>query len=162
MTEAGAVLPLVDYLKLIGMSMLPVWELRGTIPIAYSVFNMPIWNAYFLALVGSSIPVPFILLFIKAIIHWMQKSKIKLFRKVADFLMGKVDKNKDKIQKYAYWALLPFVAVPLPGTGVWTGSLLAAMLDLKMKKALPVILAGNAIAGLIVVAVTLGVGSVVS
>ncbi len=157
MTEAGAVLPIIDYLKVIGMSMLPVWELRGSIMVAYWEFGIPIWVSYFLALLGSCIPAPFILLFIKSLIHWMQKSKVKFFHRFAAWLLGKVEKNREKIQKYAYGALFVFVAIPLPGTGVWTGSLLAAMLDLKMKKALPVIILGNAVAGLLILALTLGI-----
>jgi uncharacterized membrane protein len=157
MTDAGTVLPFIDYLKVVGMSMLPVWELRGSIMVAYWQFGMPILNAYFLALLGSCIPAPFILLFIKSIIHWMQKSRVKFFRGFSGWLLGKVEKNREKIQKYAYWALFVFVAIPLPGTGVWTGSLLGAMLDLKIKKALPAILAGNAVAGVLILLLTLGI-----
>ena len=162
MTDVGAVLPLIDYFKVIGMSMLPIWELKGSIMFAYWEVGIPIWNSYFLALLGSCIPVPFILLFIKAVIHWMQKSRVKLFNRFSNWLLGKVDKNREKISKYGYWAIFVFVAIPLPGTGVWTGSLLAAMLDLKIKKALPAIVLGNVVAGLAILALTVGIDKLVA
>jgi len=157
MTDAGAVLPIIDYMRIVGTAMLPILELKAAI-LAYGLgTDIPIWTTFFLALLGSSIPVPFILLFIKAIIHWMQKSRVKLFKGFSDWLLGKVEKHKDKIARYAYWALFAFVAIPLPGTGVWTGSLLGAMLDLKIKKALPVIILGNVVAGLAILALTVGI-----
>ncbi len=129
-------------------SMLPIWELKGAIPMGIGL-GIPAWEAYFLALLGSSIPVIFIIIFIERIIIWMSKSKVSLFNKVANWILKKVDKHKSKIDKYGYFAVFLFVAIPLPGTGVWTGSLLASMLSLSPKKAIPIIIIGNAIAGLI-------------
>lgn len=161
MTDAGAVVPMIDYLRIIGMAMVPVWEVKGTI-LAYGIgTSIPLWTTFFLAEIGCAIPVPFILVFIKAIIHRMSKSKVKFFNRFSNWLLNKVDKNREKIGKYAYWGIFIFVAIPLPGTGVWTGSLLSAMMDLKLKKALPAILLGNVVAGLIILALTFGIDTLV-
>lgn len=157
MTDVGAVVPMIDYLRIIGMAMVPVWELKGTI-LAYGfTSDIPRWTLYILAEIGCAIPVPFILVFIKAIIHKMSKSNVKFFNRFSNWLLGKVEKNRAKIDKFGYWALFAFVAIPLPGTGVWTGSLLGAMMDMKIKKALPVVLLGNVVAGLAVLAIVFGV-----
>ncbi len=157
MTEVATVASMFDYLKIIGTAMVPVWELKGTILAFGFGTDIPRWTLYFLSELGCAIPVPFILLFIKAIIHRMSRSRIKLFNRFSNWLLGKVEKNRAKIDKYGYWALFVFVAIPLPGTGVWTGSLLGAMMDMKMKKALPVILLGNVVAGLLILAIVFGV-----
>ncbi len=141
------------YFIVIGIAMLPILELKAAIPVG--VFSgIPLWETFILAVIGSSIPIPFILFFIKKIIHWMQKSKVNLFNRFSNWLVGKVEKHKGKIEKYAYLGLFAFVAIPLPGTGVWTGSLIAAMLDLKLKYSMPVIIVGNIVAGLIMLFVT--------
>lgn len=161
MTEAMVAASLFDYLKIIGTAMLPVLELKAAI-LAYGLtMNISIWTVFVLALIGSAIPVPFILLFIETVIHKMQKSKVLLFRGFSDWLMGKVEKHQDKIGKYAYWALFIFVAIPLPGTGVWTGSLLAAMLNLRVKKSFIVIILGNVVAGFAILLITLGIDRLV-
>ena len=79
----------------------------------------------------------------------MQGSKVKLFNRFANWLMGKVDKHKGKIEKYGYLGVFIFVAIPLPGTGVWTGSLIASVLGLKPAKAIPLVILGNCVAGFI-------------
>ena len=88
------------------------------------------------------LPIPFILIFINKILHLMSHSKISFFNKTASFILKKADKNKDKITKYATWGLFLFVAIPLPGTGAWTGALVASLLDMKRSKALISIFAG--------------------
>ena len=137
-------------------SMIPIIELRGAIPMGFA-FGLPWWQSYILALIGNMLPVPFILLLIKAIITWMTKSRVKLFNKVAAWLNRRVEKRREKIEKYAFWGVCLFVAVPLPVTGAWTGSLVAAMIDMKFWKALLSCLFGVMIAGVIMTLVSYGV-----
>ena len=136
-------------------SMIPIIELRGAIPMAFA-FNMPWWQAYILSVIGNMLPVPFILLFIKAIITRMSNSKIKFFNKIANFLNKRVEKRRDKIEKFSFWGVCLFVAIPLPVTGAWTGSLVAAMIDMKFWKALLSALFGVMIAGVIVTLIVYG------
>ena len=98
---------------------------------------------------------PVILLFVRAVLSWMKN--VKFLRKIALWVERKAEKHSGKVTKYATWGLLIFVAVPLPGTGAWTGALIAALLDMRMKKALPCIFAGVLIAGLIMSLLTFGV-----
>ena len=137
-------------------SMIPIIELRGAIPIGFA-FGLPWWQSYILAVVGNMLPVPFILLLIKAVITWMTHSKIKFFNKLAAWLNRRVEKRRDKIEKYSFWGVCLFVAVPLPVTGAWTGSLVAAMIDMKFWKALLSCLFGVMIAGVIMTLVSYGV-----
>lgn len=141
-------------------SMIPIIELRGAIPMG-AVFGMPMWLTYLLSILGNMLPVPFILLFIKKVIAWMTVSKIKFFNKIAGFLNRKVEKNKDKIAKYSFWGVCFFVAVPLPVTGAWTGSLVAAMLDMKVWKAILSCLFGVMIAGVVVTAIAYGLAAMI-
>lgn len=137
-------------------SMIPIIELRGAIPMGFA-FGLPWWQSYILAVVGNMLPVPFILLLIKAVITWMTHSKIKLFNKLAAWLNRRVEKRRDKIEKYSFWGVCLFVAVPLPVTGAWTGSLVAAMIDMKFWKALLSCLFGVMIAGVIMTLISYGV-----
>ena len=139
-------------------SMLPIIELRGAIPMAFA-FELPWWQAYFLAVVGNLLPVPFILLFINVVLKWMSNSKIKFFNKVADFLYRRVEKKRAKIEKYSFWGLCLFIAIPLPVTGAWTGSLVAAVIGMKPWRAFVSALLGVMIAGVIVsIIVYVGIG----
>ena len=136
-------------------SMIPIIELRGAIPMGFAL-GLPWWQSYILSIIGNMLPVPFILLFIKAVLGFMTKSKVKLFQKIAGWLNRKVEKNKDKIAKYSFWGVCFFVAVPLPVTGAWTGSLVAAMIDMKFWKALLSCLFGVMIAGVIMTVISYG------
>lgn len=136
-------------------SMLPVIELRGAIPMAFA-FGMPWWEAYLISVVGNMIPVPFILLLIRGIIGFMSSSRIKFLNKIAAWLIRKVEKNREKIEKYSFWGLCFFVAIPLPATGAWTGSLVAAMIDVKPWKAMLSAFLGVLIAGAVVTLITYG------
>lgn len=136
-------------------SMIPIIELRGAIPMG-ALLGLPWWQSYLLAVLGNMIPIPFILLMIRAVIAWMAKSKIKFFNKIADFLLKRVEKRRDKIEKYSFWGVCLFVAVPLPVTGAWTGSLVAAMIDMKFWKALLSCLLGVMIAGVIMTLISYG------
>ncbi|MBE6619188.1 MAG: small multi-drug export protein [Ruminococcaceae bacterium] len=137
-------------------SMIPIIELRGAIPLG-AALGLPWWQNYILAVVGNMIPVPFILLFIKKIIAWMTVCRVKFFRKFALWLTKKADKNRDKIEKYSFWGVCLFVAVPLPVTGAWTGSLVAATIDMKFWKAMLSCLFGVMIAGVVMSLASYGV-----
>ncbi len=136
-------------------SMIPIIELRGAIPLG-AALGLPWWLSYCLSVVGNMLPIPIILLFVKAVITWMSRSKVKFFNKVADFLYRRVEKRRDKIEKYSFWGVCLFVAVPLPVTGAWTGSLVAAMIDMKFWKALVSCLLGVMIAGVVMTIISYG------
>ena len=136
-------------------SMIPIIELRGAIPMG-ALFQMPWWQSYIISVLGNMIPVPFILLFINKIIQWMSVSKVGFFNKFANWLIRKADKNRDKIQKYGFWGVCLFVAVPLPITGAWTGSLVASTIGMKFWKALLSAFLGVLIAGAIVTVIVYG------
>ena len=141
------------------VSMVPIIELRGAIPIATGMGLSP-WIAIPIAIVGNLLPVPFIILFIKKIFAWMRKVSPKL-NSIVDKMEEKAEKNKDKVLKYAFWGLVLFVAIPLPGTGAWTGSLVAAMLDMPLKKAFPAVALGVLGAGIIISFVSYGAAAVI-
>ena len=126
---------------------LPIIELRGAIPVGISLGLSPI-HSTLISLVGSMIPVPFILFSIRPIFNYLKTTKI--FKKFVHKLTDKSMSKSGKIQKYGAWGLLVFVAIPLPGTGVWSGSLAAALLDMRFKWAFPAILVGNIIAAVII------------
>ncbi len=129
------------------VSMVPVIELRGAIPIGVGM-GIDTMTVVVLSVVGNMLPIPFIILFIRKIFEWMQKKSKRLGNLVAK-MEAKAEKNKDKITRYEFWGLCLFVAIPLPGTGAWTGALVAAMLEMRLKKALPAIFLGILIAAII-------------
>lgn len=146
-------------------SMIPIIELRGAIPMG-AAFNatlggMPWYLTYILSVLGNMVPVPFILLLIKKVIEWMSKSRVKFFNKVANFLLRRVEKRREKIEKYSFWGVCLFVAIPLPVTGAWTGSLVAAMIDMKPWKAFLSCLLGVMISGTIMTIISYGISAIV-
>ncbi len=130
------------------ISLLPVLELRGGL-IAAAVLGVDFWIAFPICVLGNMVPIPFILLFIRKIFEWMKKTK--LFKKLAIKLEERAKKKADngKNQKYKLWGLFVLVAVPLPGTGGWTGALVADIMDIRIKHAFPVITLGVITAGII-------------
>jgi uncharacterized membrane protein len=143
-------------------SMIPIIELRGAVPMGWAM-GLEWWQTYIISVLGNMLPVPFILLFINKIIKWMAESKISLFNKVANWLLKKAEKNRAKIEKYAFWGVALFVAVPLPVTGAWTGSLVAAVIDMKFWKALLSALIGVMVAGVIMTVIFYGgIGGLIS
>ena len=140
-------------------SMIPIIELRGAIPMG-AAFSLPWWQTYLISVVGNMIPVPFILLFIKKIIRWMSNSKVKFFNKTAGFLMRKVEKNRERIEKYSFFGVCLFVAIPLPATGAWTGSLVAAMIDMKFWKAVLSAFIGVLAAGVVMTLISYGIAAI--
>ena len=114
-------------------AMLPIIECRGAIPLGWGL-GMPWWQTAIFSIAGNLLPVPFILLFIRAILKWMRESRVKFFANTAAWLDRKIEKHKGSIEKYSYFGLVLFVAIPLPGTGAWTGTLIASVLGLDAKK----------------------------
>lgn len=146
-------------LAVILCSMLPVIELRGAIPVGWFTFHMPWWQSFLFAVIGNMIPVPFILLFIRKILEWMEGSRVGFLNKIGGWIRRKADKNTDKIQKYGFWGVCFFVAIPLPMTGAWTGSLVAATIHMNFWKALLSALIGVLIAGTVVSLICFGINS---
>ena len=136
------------------MSMVPIIELRGALPSGVAMGLTP-WTAFAVSVLGNMFPVPFIILFIRKILDWMKR--FDGFRRIAEKLENKAKKHEDKIAKYEALGLFILVALPLPGTGAWTGSLVAAIFDIRLRNAVPVIFAGVLTAGLIVLFITYGV-----
>lgn len=132
------------------ISLLPILELRGGL-IAASILGVEYWVALPICIIGNILPIPFILLFIRKILSWLKGTKP--FKKLVEKIEEKAEKNKEKITKYAKWGLYLFVAIPLPGTGAWTGALVADALDIHVKKSFPVITLGVITAGVIMVIV---------
>lgn len=140
------------------VSMLPVLELRFSIPVGAAA-GMNIFECYFISVIGNLLPIPFILIFIKKIIEYMSVSRISFFRKVSGFLIRKAEKRSDKVNKYSVLGLFLFVAIPVPGTGAWTGALIASLMEMRFKRAFPAIVAGVLVAGAIMCAASYGVVS---
>lgn len=136
------------------ISMVPILELRGGL-LAASLMGIDMWQAIFLCVAGNIIPVPFILWFITPIFNWMKT--LKIFRPMVEKLESKAMGKSDQIEKYEFWGLVLFVGIPLPGTGAWTGALIASLLGIKFKKAFPAILIGIAVACVIMSFVSYGV-----
>lgn len=128
------------------VSMVPILELRGGIIVA-SLLDIEMWRAVFFCGLGNVIPVPFILLFITPIFRWLKQTR--LFRPMVERLEAKAISKSEKIEKYEFWGLVLFVGIPLPGTGAWTGSLVAALLGIKFRKAFPAVLLGIVLAMII-------------
>ena len=137
-------------------SMLPIIELRGAIPMG-AAFGLPWWQTYIIAIIGNMLPVPIILLFVKSVLTWMAGCKVKFFNKVANKMFEKAEKNRAKIERYAFWGLTLFVAIPLPATGAWTGTLVAALFDMRFWKSLLSALIGVMIAGVVMTLISYGV-----
>ncbi|MDE6591183.1 MAG: small multi-drug export protein [Oscillospiraceae bacterium] len=139
------------------VSMIPVVELRGGIPFGVTL-GLPVWAAFIAAVIGNLIPVPFIIVYIRRIFQWMRKRIPKLNRLV-DALERKAHLKGQRVTKYKYLGLMLFVAIPLPGTGAWTGSLAAAFLDMPLHKALPSVILGVIIAGMAISILSYGIVS---
>ncbi|MCI8311766.1 MAG: small multi-drug export protein [Lachnospiraceae bacterium] len=128
------------------ISMVPILELRGGL-IAASLLQIPIIKAIWYCVIGNIIPVPFILLLITPIFAWLKQTS--LFRPLVEKLEHKAMGKSEQIEKYQFWGLVLFVGIPLPGTGAWTGSLIASLLGVKFKKAFPAVILGIVMATII-------------
>ena len=137
------------------MAMVPVIELRGAIPYGVAVAGLEIWQAALIAVIGNLLPIPFLVVFTRDVFAWMRKKSERLDRIVVR-MEKKADKNKDVVLRYQFWGLMILVAIPLPGTGACTGALVAALMDLQLKRAMPAIALGVVIAAIIVTWITYG------
>lgn len=151
-TDLGA------FLSTVVVSMAPVLELRFGIPwgVAHGLSH---FAALVAAVIGNMIPIPFIVVYIRRIFKWMRRHLPQLDR-VVDKLEAKAHLKGRKVTKYRYLGLMIFVAIPLPGTGGWTGALVAAFLDMSLRKSLPAIFAGVLIAGFLITGITFGFTSI--
>lgn len=147
-------LPFGKELMVFIISLMPILELRGGL-IAAALLELNPIESYIISIIGNIIPVPFILWFINRILDWMKKRKH--LSKVAKWLDKKVDKHKGQIEKFGFWGLVMFVGIPLPGTGAWTGCLIAAVLEMDRKKAFFATMIGIFIASIIMMLVSFGV-----
>ena len=142
------------------ISMGPILELRGgRLAASPALLNVPIMQAIPICIIGNILPIPFILLLIRKILDWMKL--VKVFRPIALWLENKAMSKKDQIEKYGFWGLVLFVGIPLPGTGAWTGSLIAALLRVRFKTAFAAILIGIVIATVIMSILSYGVLGVI-
>jgi len=145
------------------ISMIPILELRGGL-LAASLLKIPMWEAIGVCIVGNILPIPFILLFIEKILLWMEHCKVKWMNKLALWLKARaLGEKSQRIRKYEFIGILLFVGIPLPGTGAWTGSLIAALLHVSRKKSVPAIFLGLILATIIMCIIAYaGVGSIVN
>lgn len=146
-----------EFILTLLVSMLPVVELRGGIPFGVAA-GLPVWAAYLAAVIGNLLPVPFIVVYIQRIFMFMRQNMPRL-NSVVDKMEQKAHLKSAAVLKYQYLGLAIFVAIPLPGTGAWTGALVAAFLDMRLKKAMPSIAGGVLSAGLIISILSYGVKS---
>ncbi len=135
------------------VSMLPVVELRGGIPFGKAVLGLSYPVAFAAAVLGNLIPAPIIVVYVRRIFLWLRRN-LPWLGGVVDRLEKKAHLKGRKVSRYKYLGLYLFVAIPLPGTGAWTGAMAAAFLDMRLRKALPSIAAGVVTAGLIMLGLT--------
>ena len=136
------------------ISLMPILELRGGL-LAASIIGLDPIPSYIIAVIGNILPVPFILWFMGRILKWM-KTRKKL-KKISDWLDKKVEKNREKIEKFGFWGLVLFVGIPLPGTGAWTGCLVASALEMDKKKSFLATMIGVAMASIIMMILSFGI-----
>ena len=150
----GAAADWVKYIVTFIVSMFPIVELRGAIPVGSLAFNIPWYWCYILSVLGNLLPIPFILLFIEKLIGWFKKTKH--LRKFGLWLEARAAKNTPKVQRFEIFGLMLFVAIPLPMTGAWTGALVAALTGMKFKNSMISIICGVLIAGAVVTLIVQG------
>lgn len=129
------------------ISLMPILELRGGL-IAASILGVDFIPAFIICYIGNILPIPFILLFIRKIFQFLRDKRF--FGKIIQKLEIRSMRKSETVKKYSGWGLLLFVGIPLPGTGGWTGALIAALMDMRIKKSFPIIAAGVFLAGVII------------
>jgi uncharacterized membrane protein len=137
-----------------GIAMAPIVELRGAIPIGVSAGLAP-WEAFVAAVIGNLIPVPLIMLLIRQVFNWLRQGK--WWGPKIEWLEARAHLKSQMVRKYRMLGLILLVAIPLPGTGAWTGALVADVLDIRMRDAMLAILLGLLIAGAIITGLTCGI-----
>ena len=148
---------LSDMIKTLFTAMLPVLEIRGAIPVGVAAGLDP-WLAFAVGVVGNMLPIPILILVTRRVINWLKKHGVLV--RFTGWLERKGAEKARTVQQYSFWGLFILVAIPLPGTGAWTGALVASLLDMRLKGALPAITMGVIAAGIIVLLLTYGVISV--
>ena len=148
-------IPFIKEIIVFLISMCPILELRGGL-IAASLLDMNPWISYVICIIGNIIPIPLILWLINKILNFMRKSKNKRLNGIVKWLDKKVDKHKGQIEKFGYLGLVLFVGIPLPGTGAWTGCLIASVLEMDRKKSFIAALIGVFIASAIMMFISFG------
>lgn len=148
----------VKYLIVFFVSMVPLIELRGAIPIAVGM-GLDKLLSFIISIIGNMLPVPIIYLFARKVLEWGKDKKI--IGKFFSWCLEKGEKGGAKLEAKAgrglYWALFMFVGIPLPGTGAWTGTLAASMLNLDFKKTVLAVMGGVLLAGIIMMCISFGV-----
>ena len=172
---------LKKYLIIFLVSMVPLIELRGAVPIAVGM-NLPLLPSYIVCVLGNMLPVPFIFFFARKVLEWgadkpvigkfftfcLEKGhkggqifkvlkKTKLFRGLVMKLEDRAMRKSDQVKKYEFWGLMLFVGIPLPGTGAWTGTLAASLLDMDFKSSVIAVMLGVVLAGVIMGLLSMGV-----
>ncbi len=143
------------FIQVLAVSMVPVAELRVGLPLAIAS-GLPFPLAFLASILGNMLPVPFIIIFIKKVFSWLREHWPRLNNFVT-LLEKRAESKRGTIDRYGPWGLLLFVAIPAPGTGAWTGALIAALMNMKLRQAVPVIFVGVCIAGVLVTGITYGV-----
>ena len=138
-----------SYLLVFAMSMVPIIELKGAIPVGMAL-GIPEWQCFTLAVLGSIAVSPLIIFFTRRVLMWFMDSKIEIFRRFGNWQHRRLLRKGGKVEKYRVWFLFLFVAIPLPTTGVWTGSMIAGLFDIRIKTAIPIIFLGNCVAGVLI------------
>lgn len=136
------------------VSMIPVVELRGAVILGAGL-SVPWYETFLICLVGNLLPIPFLILLGRKIIDWLKG--IRFFSKITYWYENKLLKKMDQVTKYEVFGLCLFVAIPLPGTGAWSGALIAALLNMRLKRALPAISLGVLIADAVMTLTSYGV-----
>lgn len=130
------------------IAMTPVSELRGAIPIAVA-HGLNVWLAIGAAILGNLLPVPFLILFVRRVFSWL-RAHVAFLDGLVTRMEERAKRKSELVKKSEFWGLVLLVAIPLPGTGAWTGALVAAMVDMRLKRAFPAIVIGVAAAGLLI------------
>jgi len=155
MTRCERGMGLKDLLWVMLMSMVPVLELRGAIPLGCGL-GLPWWQCYLAAIIGNMLPVPFVLLFIRRLFAFVRRHWSAL-NGLVDRLEQRAMRKIDTVKRFEILGLCLFVAIPLPGTGAYTGGLIAALMNMRLKRAIPTIFLGVLIAGFIMTLLSYGV-----
>lgn len=142
------------------VAMLPIVELRGAIPIGVSM-GLGGWQTMLASILGNMVPVPFIILFIRQVFTWLRSKSPKL-EKLVSSMEERAEGKWEKVHRFELLGLMILVAIPLPGTGAWTGALVAALMDIRLKYAIPAIFLGVLVAGVLVMGITYGFSAVIS
>ncbi|MFH1820466.1 MAG: small multi-drug export protein [Candidatus Nealsonbacteria bacterium] len=148
---------MIAELKVFLVAMSPIIELRGSLPLALGVYHLPAWSAYFISVLGNLVPVVFILLLLERVSSFLSKHSYHFNRFFAWLFERTRKKHTAKFERWRNMALIVLVAIPLPFTGAWTGSLCAFLFGIPFKKAFPLIVLGVLVAGAIVSLISLGV-----